>query len=245
MAVLGLGLFHYTPYFELAPRFEWVASAPVIAVLAVLAVVEIWADANPEIGEYADLAAYLPKMVAGFIALSAATGSVDSNLLQLGASGIMGSATALTVQFLREKVSNVVREFGEDTDASLSKGYSYGETGAFGGLLASSVLVPVVVPIALLILAVGGLVIYRRLQSRTKDCIFDDCDATLHPKASTCATCKRDQNEAAAHAVNEQVEASGASEPEPTDVEVSESPAADDGEPAEAADTGTGDSPQP
>ena len=37
IAALGLAVFHYTDYFELAPQFDWLASPAVMAVLGVLA----------------------------------------------------------------------------------------------------------------------------------------------------------------------------------------------------------------
>ena len=86
LVVLGLGLFHYTGYFELSDPYLWIASPPVLAVVGVLALVEILADMSPDFSELADLAGYLPAAIAGFIALSAVTGQVDDSLLRLSLS---------------------------------------------------------------------------------------------------------------------------------------------------------------
>ena len=90
---MGLGLFHYTEYFELSDPYLWIASPPVLAVVGVLALVEILADLSPDLSELADLAGYLPSAIAGFIALSAVTGVVDDSLLRLAVSGVLGGVT--------------------------------------------------------------------------------------------------------------------------------------------------------
>ena len=202
LAVFALGSFHYTPYFELAPRFAWVASPPVLTVLAVIGALEILADAHPEIGELAEMASYLPKVIAGLIAFAAATGDVDSNILQLGASGIMGAFTAGATQFLRHTVRDAVRDFGESTHSSLDKFYSYGETGAFGILAGTSFLLPILVPLVVVVLGVVGFIAYRKLKGRKVECLFGDCEGQLPAGALVCTSCQRAQNEAEAAAHN-------------------------------------------
>ena len=75
LVLVALGLFHHTPYFHLSPQFAWIASPVVLCVAFVLALVEIAADAHPEISELVEVAAYLPKAVVGFIALAGSTGA--------------------------------------------------------------------------------------------------------------------------------------------------------------------------
>jgi len=99
--ILALGVFSYTPYFTLADRFAWIADPAVLAVLAVLVVVEIVVDAHPDLGRFSDVVAYLPKVVAGFLAFAAVTGRLDSDLLQFGTSGVLGGGTAAGVHWLR------------------------------------------------------------------------------------------------------------------------------------------------
>ena len=66
--ILALGVFSYTQYFALADRFAWIADPLVMVALAVLVVVEIVVDAHPDLGRFSDVVAYLPKVVAGFLA---------------------------------------------------------------------------------------------------------------------------------------------------------------------------------
>ncbi len=73
--VLALGAAHYTPYFELSERFQWICNPAVMVILAVMVVLEIVVDAHPELGRWTDTVAYLPKMVAGFIAFAASAAS--------------------------------------------------------------------------------------------------------------------------------------------------------------------------
>jgi ribosomal protein L40E len=193
LAVLALGAFHHTAQFELAPSFAWIATPQVMAVLAVLGIVEILADAHPDVSELTELAAYLPKVVAGFLAFAATTGDVDSSLLQLGGSGLLGAMTAGTTHFLRNKVRASVRELAEATDEAVHKAASYAETGLFGALIGTTLAMPVLVPILLLALAGLGTFVHRKLKNRRVDCLHPDCEARLPVGATVCATCKRDQ----------------------------------------------------
>jgi len=124
--VLLLGGFHYTPYFELSERWLWIASPPVMVVLGVMVLVELWVDAHPDMGRWSDLAGYLPKLVAGFIAFSAATGSIDESLLQLGASGLFGAVTAGSVHWLRNQIRRPIRDYFEDIHEGVGKVASLG-----------------------------------------------------------------------------------------------------------------------
>ena len=109
MVLFSLGIFHHTAYFNLSESFLWVASVPVLFVLGALTLVEVLADLHPELSELNDMAQYLPSLVSGFIAFAAVTGDVDSSLLQLVASGVMGGATSSVVRYARNQVSNIVR----------------------------------------------------------------------------------------------------------------------------------------
>ena len=79
--VLALGAFSYTPYFELSQRFAWIADPAVMIVLGVLVFVEIVVDAHPDLGRFSDVAAYLPKVVAGFLGFAAVTGTLDDSMV--------------------------------------------------------------------------------------------------------------------------------------------------------------------
>ena len=59
--VLMLGGLHYTRYFELSEKFSWIADPAVMTILAVLVVLEVVVDAHPDLGQFADEVAYLPK----------------------------------------------------------------------------------------------------------------------------------------------------------------------------------------
>ena len=110
MVILALGVFHYTPYFELSESYAWVASIPVMFVVAFLALLDILADAFPDISELNDVAQYLPGLVAGFLCFAAMTGSVDSNLLHLVISGVLGGGVATGARFVRNELSEVSRD---------------------------------------------------------------------------------------------------------------------------------------
>ena len=110
MVILALGIFHYTPYFELSESYAWVATVPVMFVVAFLAVLDILADAFPDISELNDVAQYLPGLVAGFLCFAAMTGSVDNNLLHLVISGVLGGGVATGARFVRNELSEISRD---------------------------------------------------------------------------------------------------------------------------------------
>jgi hypothetical protein len=183
LVLAALGAFHYTPYFELGPSFQWVASPVVICVAAVLAIVEIVADSHPELAEVVALASYLPKFVVGFIALSAATGDVDASLLQLGASGVVGGGTASAVHYVRSRVRETVHDFSADLE-SVNSGYSWIESGGVLALTGASVLVPVIGVAVIALLVIGGVWASRRM-GRGVDAAVD---AEVRSRGSTDGT---------------------------------------------------------
>ncbi len=163
MVLFSLGLFHHTEYFDLAPSFAWIASVPVMAVLGVISIVELLADLHPDISELQDLAGYLPAAVSGFIAFAAATGDVDSSMIQLVGSGVLGGATATCTRFCRNQVSMLFRDVSDGTTDGVHKLRSHAETGFFAAMIASSFFMPVLVGVFLLVVVVGtGVVVARR-----------------------------------------------------------------------------------
>jgi len=189
--VLALGAFHYTPYFELTGRFIWVADPLVMGILGVLVVLEIVVDSHPDLGRFSDIVSYLPKIVAGFIGFAAVTGRLDSDVAQLGASGVLGGGTAAGVHWLRNKVRQPYRDFAEDTHESAGKVASLSEAGASAALSGSAMIVPPV-SMALALAVVGGsAVLARRVDARRVPC--NHCGEPVRPGALVCPHCKEDQ----------------------------------------------------
>lgn len=163
LVVLGLGIFHHTGYFELGSSYLWIAAPPVLAVLGVVAAAEIAADLSPDLSELADLAGYLPSFVAGFIALSAATGQVDESLLRLSASGLLGGATGAGMRWVRNRFASVIRSTSDATVDEVHKAKSAGETGLTGGVVVLSFVWPLFA-----ILVIGGAVAAGTWITRTR-----------------------------------------------------------------------------
>ncbi len=189
--ILALGVFSYTPYFELAGRFTWIADPMVMGILGVLVVLEIVVDSHPDMGRFSDLVAYLPKIVAGFIGFAAVTGRLDGDLAQLGASGVLGGGTAAGVHWLRNKVRQPFRDFAEDTHETAGKVASLSEAGASAALSGSAMLVPPVSMALALVLVGGSVVVARRAGSARVPC--NHCGEPVRPGALVCPHCKRDQ----------------------------------------------------
>jgi hypothetical protein len=189
--ILALGAFHYTPYFELTGRFTWIADPLVMGILGVLVVIEIVVDSHPDLGRFSDVASYLPKIVAGFIGFAAVTGQLDSNLAQLGASGVLGAGTAAGVHWLRNKVRQPFRDFAEDTHESAGKVASLAEAGASASLAGTAVVVPPVSMALALVMVGGSAIVAQRAAARRVPCRH--CGEPIRPGALVCLHCKAEQ----------------------------------------------------
>ncbi len=189
--VLALGAFSYTPYFELSQRFAWIADPMVLVVLGVLVIVEIVVDAHPDLGRFSDVAAYLPKMVAGFLAFAAVTGRLDNDLVQLGASGVLGGGTAGGVHWIRNQVRRPFRDLAEDTHESVGKLASVGEAGASAALAGTALVAPPLSMLLLGALTTSAVMTVRTANRRRIPCLH--CGEAIRPGALVCPHCKRDQ----------------------------------------------------
>lgn len=189
--ILALGAFSYTPYFQLAERFAWIADPLVMVILGVLVVIEIVVDAHPDLGRFSDIASYLPKIVAGFIGFAAVTGQLDSDVAQLGTSGLLGGATAAGVHWLRNKVRSPFRDFAEDAHEGAAKVASLSEAGASATLAGTAMIVPPVSMVLAVALVGGSAAMARRADSRRIACVH--CGEPIRPGALVCLHCKREQ----------------------------------------------------
>ena len=190
--VLALGAFSYTPYFELSQRFTWIADPAVMVVLGVLVFVEILVDAHPDFGRYSDVAAYLPKVVAGFLGFAAVTGSVDENLVQLGASGILGGGTAAGVHWLRNQVRRPFRDLAEGAHETAGKFASVGEAGASAALSGTALVAPPVSALMLVGFVGVSIVTLRAVDGRRVPC--GHCGEDIRPGALVCPHCKAESS---------------------------------------------------
>ncbi len=190
--MLALGIFHYTDYFDLSERFRWIANPAVMAVMGVLLIAEILVDSIPELGEYGDLVAYFPKFAAGFIAFSAATGSVDESLLQLGASGVLGGGTAASLHWFRNRIRSPFRFYVEDVHDGTAKFASISEAGAAATVATSAFLVPPLAIIMIGLMAIAALICARRLEAKRIPC--QHCGKDIRPGAIKCHHCKELQS---------------------------------------------------
>ena len=167
LVALLLGIFHYTPYFELAPSFDWLSSIPVLFILGVIGLTEMWVDAHPDLKEFAHYPTYLSSFMVGFIALAASTGDVDSNILSLAGSGILGGITGTIARYAR----NEVTEFIDNTtsvlgdvigDGALNTKRSMMENVATVSIVGATITLPIVGIIAILMLLIGGIIWAKR-----------------------------------------------------------------------------------
>jgi len=191
--LLVLGAFHYTPYFELSERFAWIASPAVMITLGVMALAEILVDSVPELGQYADEVAYLPKIAAGFLAFAAATGTVDENLGKLAVSGILGGGTAAGVHWLRTGFRRPFRDIAESAHSGFAKLASLGEAGASTAFSAGAIVVPPVTLILVLVTAGAALTGARLFRPKRVAC--PHCGHLMDPEAIVCPSCRREIRE--------------------------------------------------
>ena len=168
LVALLLGVCHYTPYFELAPTFTWLASIPVLCILGVFGITEMWVDAHPDLKEFAHYPTYLSAFMVGFIALAASTGDVDSNLLSLAGSGILGGITGTATRYAR----NQVTEFIDNTagalgdvlgDGGLNAKRSMIENVGTAGIVGATVALPILGLGIAICLGIGGFLWVRNV----------------------------------------------------------------------------------
>ncbi|MCU0305325.1 MAG: DUF4126 family protein [Thermoanaerobaculales bacterium] len=188
--ILALGALSYTPYFELADRFAWIADPVVMAVLGVLVVLELVVDAHPDLGRFSDLVSYLPKIVAGFIGFAAVTGRLDSDVAQLGASGVLGGGTAAGVHWLRNRVRAPFRDLAEDAHEGAGKLATLTEAGASATMAGTAVVAPPVSMALALVFVGGSLAVARRAAGRRLPC--PHCGGETRPGAIVCPHCRHD-----------------------------------------------------
>ncbi len=188
--LLLLGGFHYTPYFELGGQFAWIARPQVMVVLGVLVVLEILVDSVPELGEYSDVVSYLPKIVAGFIAFAAATGSIDESLGQLGISGALGGGTAAGVHWVRNQIRRPFREVAETMHGGAARFASVGEAGVSTMVASSAIVAPPVAIFALGAFCLAGFGVSKKLRGRGAVC--SSCGGAMYRDALACPTCGSD-----------------------------------------------------
>ncbi len=189
--ILALGVFSYTPYFELADRFAWIADPMVMVVLAVLVIVEIVVDAHPDLGRFSDVMAYLPKAVAGFLAFAAVTGRLDNDPVQLGTSGVLGGGTAAGVHWLRNQMRRPFRDLAEDAHESVGKLASVSEAGASATLSSTALVAPPLSALALVGFVAFSVVTVRAADRRRVACVH--CGEPIRPGALVCPHCRGEQ----------------------------------------------------
>jgi hypothetical protein len=180
-----------TPFFQLSEKFLWMADAKVIAILAVLAIVEFIAEKNADAPEIVNLALKLPKAVSGFIVAAAATGHSDPNLAALVASGVLGAGIAVGVDKLRADVKHAVQEpLSDATHGASDKAMGWAETAWSGFLTAMAWVIPLLAVLGVLVV-VGVWLARRRIEeSGRRPC--PKCGHRVLPGARVCAGCKAD-----------------------------------------------------
>lgn len=189
--ILALGGFHYTPYFELSGRFQWIANPAVMVALAVMVVLEIVIDAHPDFGRWTDTVSYLPKMVAGFIGFAAVVGTIDDDFAALAASGLLGAGTAGGAHFIRNAIRRPFRTVAEDFHEGVGKAASMTEAGVSLSLAGSALVMP---PLALGLaggLALSGIAAARAIGRRRLPC--SACGQPIRPGALVCVHCGAEQ----------------------------------------------------
>lgn len=189
--ILALGGFHYTPYFELSNSFRWIADPVVMVIIAILVVVEIAVDAHPDLGRFSDLASYLPKVVAGFIGVAAVVGTVDSNLVALVGSGVLGAGTAAGFHKLRNSIRSPFRDSAEDLHEGVGKAASLSEAGVSAALSGSAFVVPPLSALLAVGVAGGAVAVGRSVNRRRVECI--SCGEPIRKGALVCFHCGQEQ----------------------------------------------------
>ena len=139
-------------------------------------------------GRFSDVAAYLPKVVAGFLGFAAVTGTLDDSMVQLGASGVLGGGTAAGVHWLRNQVRRPFRDLAEDAHETAGKFASVGEAGASAALSGTALVAPPVSALLLVGFVAVSVVAMRTVDGRRIPC--ERCGEAIRPGALVCPHCK-------------------------------------------------------
>jgi hypothetical protein len=196
---LALGLMHRfaaagveagaEPWFRLSQKFEWLADTKVMAILAVLALVEYLAEKNPDAPELVTLALKLPKAVSGFLVAAAGVGQVDESLVALTASGVLGTATSLGVDTLRAGVKHAIQQpLSDATHGHSDRVMSSAETAWSGFMTYLAWVIPLLAILALGVLA--AVWFGRKKVADAGRVACGKCGYKRHPDAKVCPECK-------------------------------------------------------
>jgi hypothetical protein len=188
---LLLGVAHRAEWFTLSEKFQWLADPKVMAILAVLTIVEYVAEKNPDAPELVNLALKLPKLVSGFVVAAAATGTVDENVMLLATSGLFGSGISLSVDKLRADVKHAVQEpLSDATHGHSDRAMGVAETAWSGFLAVMAWVVPILAILALGVLV--GVWFARRKFEDANRVACPKCGHEVMAAARVCPGCKAD-----------------------------------------------------
>ncbi len=173
----------------LSQKFQWLGDDKVIAILAVLAVVEHHAEKNPDAPELVTLALKLPKAASGFLVAAAAVGKMDESVLALSASGILGSATSLGVDTLRAGVKHAVQQpLSDATNGASDKAMGAAETVWSGAMTWLAWVLPILAILGIGVLA--GVWFGRRKMADAGRVACAKCGFKQLPGAKVCPGCE-------------------------------------------------------
>jgi hypothetical protein len=205
LPALGLGALHRLsaalatsaggePLFALSDGYLWLADPAVMAVLGLLVLVELVAEANEDLPELVEWSQKLPKAVAGFLMASAAVGTVHDDVGALLASGILGAGVSMGVDTLRIGVKRTAFEpLGATLGPWGTRGYSLAESGWSLGVVLASVLLPVLGVAAVVAVAATWFATRRMEARRRVPC--PRCGEKIHRRARVCAHCRAEVGE--------------------------------------------------
>lgn len=186
---LLIGLAHHMDFVRLSEKFQWLADPKVMAILAVLAIVEYLAEKNPDAPEIVNLAMKLPKLVSGFIVAAAAMGTVDEGVVALSASGILGSATSLGVDTMRAGVKHAIQQpLSDATHGASDKALGVAESAWSGFVTYLAWVIPILAIVAIAIVASVWLGRKRIEKANRVPCA--KCGFLRHPEAKVCPGCR-------------------------------------------------------
>ena len=169
-----LGCFHHTEYFDLATTYDWIGSFPVLCVTGFLSLLEFLADMFPNISELNDMIQYVPGLIAGFLSFAAVTGSVDSNLLHLVASGILGGSVSTGVRYVRNSVATITRDVSESVGITPHATRAVMESGVAATSTIAIFLFPVLAVLSIAIIIGSFFFMKRHFERNRKDQLRDE-----------------------------------------------------------------------
>ena len=191
LTLLAIALGGHAGWIDLPESLSFLSTAPAIAALSALVVLEEAIEGDEELQELLHIVNYATRAGTGAVASWMIAAGADSGTVEL-ASPVVGAMVALAIHELRGKIHEGLRGFG-DSILSPRSWLLWLERGGMLGLLIAMLLAPVIALVFVILASAGAAIIL--LARRRLDAIWfrracPSCQHMARVDASRCPNCR-------------------------------------------------------